>query len=107
MIRRPPRSTLTDTLFPYPTLFRSGHLRRRQGGGGFVKYEHPRIQYQGFGYFHQLLLGGGQPAGQTVDAPVGLQLVQNRKRARTRQSLVQQPEPHRALSAQKNVFPYG
>src|SRR3546814_19999989 len=24
MIRRPPRSTLTDTLFPYPTLFRSG-----------------------------------------------------------------------------------
>src|SRR3546814_7543142 len=27
MIRRPPRSTLTDTLFPYTTLFRSGkHL---------------------------------------------------------------------------------
>src|SRR3546814_6689581 len=25
MIRRPPRSTLTDTLFPYTTLFRSGH----------------------------------------------------------------------------------
>src|SRR3546814_8555627 len=24
MIRRPPRSILTDTLFPYPTLFRSG-----------------------------------------------------------------------------------
>src|SRR3546814_16630060 len=23
MIRRPPRPTLTDTLFPYPTLFRS------------------------------------------------------------------------------------
>src|SRR3546814_616892 len=23
MLRRPPRSTLTDTLFPYPTLFRS------------------------------------------------------------------------------------
>src|SRR3546814_5105996 len=23
MTRRPPRSTLTDTLFPYPTLFRS------------------------------------------------------------------------------------
>src|SRR3546814_14293177 len=27
MIRRPPRSTRTDTLFPYTTLFRSG-LRR-------------------------------------------------------------------------------
>src|SRR3546814_10208605 len=26
MIRRPPRSTRTDTLFPYTTLFRSCHL---------------------------------------------------------------------------------
>src|SRR3546814_14773322 len=31
MIRRPPRSTRTDTLFPYTTLFRSpqGRLERR------------------------------------------------------------------------------
>src|SRR3546814_18041191 len=28
MIRRPPRSTRTDTLFPYTTLFRSPGLRR-------------------------------------------------------------------------------
>src|SRR3546814_3676348 len=28
MIRRPPRSTRTDTLFPYTTLFRSAYLRR-------------------------------------------------------------------------------
>src|SRR3546814_6926927 len=28
MIRRPPRSTRTDTLFPYTTLFRSAVLRR-------------------------------------------------------------------------------
>src|SRR3546814_19939342 len=27
MIRRPPRSTLTDTLLPYTTLFRSAHAR--------------------------------------------------------------------------------
>src|SRR3546814_6337054 len=27
MIRRPPRSTRTDTLFPYTTLFRSHHRR--------------------------------------------------------------------------------
>src|SRR3546814_8975645 len=33
MIRRPPRSTRTDTLFPYTTLFRSLH-RRRSGGSG-------------------------------------------------------------------------
>src|SRR3546814_3687312 len=28
MIRRPPRSTRTDTLFPYTTLFRSEELKR-------------------------------------------------------------------------------
>src|SRR3546814_17588077 len=28
MIRRPPRSTRTDTLFPYTTLFRSAGLRQ-------------------------------------------------------------------------------
>src|SRR3546814_6273379 len=31
MIRRPPRSTRTDTLFPYTTLFRSHHLRPLSG----------------------------------------------------------------------------
>src|SRR3546814_2385834 len=30
MIRRPPRSTRTDTLFPYTTLFRSGRARRQR-----------------------------------------------------------------------------
>src|SRR3546814_7859838 len=29
MIRRPPRSTRTDTLFPYTTLFRSANARER------------------------------------------------------------------------------
>src|SRR3546814_10451831 len=29
MIRRPPRSTRTDTLFPYTTLFRSAELFRK------------------------------------------------------------------------------
>src|SRR3546814_382690 len=32
MIRRPPRSTRTDTLFPYTTLFRSRHTALRQPG---------------------------------------------------------------------------
>src|SRR3546814_3459207 len=32
MIRRPPRSTLTDTLFPYTTLFRSPCRRYRPVG---------------------------------------------------------------------------
>src|SRR3546814_1280977 len=39
MIRRPPKSTRTDPLFPYPTLFRSGDYgsrlrQRRRGNAG-------------------------------------------------------------------------
>src|SRR3546814_20373663 len=34
MIRRPPRSTRTDTLFPYTTLFRSGAFGGLRGPGG-------------------------------------------------------------------------
>src|SRR3546814_7874738 len=43
MIRRPPRSTRTDTLFPYTTLFRS---RRRSRGGGSLRsfILQPRLQ---------------------------------------------------------------
>src|SRR3546814_15669682 len=39
MIRRPPRSTRTDTLFPYTTLFRSGG----RGGRARRAPELPRI----------------------------------------------------------------
>src|SRR3546814_18727252 len=37
MIRRPPRSTRTDTLFPYTTLFRSFRRLRRAPGAGFLE----------------------------------------------------------------------
>src|SRR3546814_15694435 len=36
MIRRPPRSTRTDTLFPYTTLFRSLHLGIRTDMSTYV-----------------------------------------------------------------------
>src|SRR3546814_14482725 len=40
MIRRPPRSTRTDTLFPYTTLFRSlGMQAVAQGSGLFLKMD--------------------------------------------------------------------
>src|SRR3546814_18508525 len=49
MIRRPPRSTRTDTLFPYTTLFRSDagddRDRRRPAGDGAV----PRMAERGGG----------------------------------------------------------
>src|SRR3546814_19389912 len=37
MRRRPPRSTRTDTLFPYPTLFRSDQFLRKAGGHGEIE----------------------------------------------------------------------
>src|SRR3546814_14193987 len=46
MLRRPPRSTRTDTLFPYTTLFRSPRPRRRGAcgaeGGREKRYPRPR-----------------------------------------------------------------
>src|SRR3546814_14337780 len=37
MIRRPPRSTRTDTLFPYTTLFRSHNASAHSTGGALRK----------------------------------------------------------------------
>src|SRR3546814_19194394 len=38
MIRRPPRSTRTDTLFPYTTLFRSPYVRQTVQNGRNLNY---------------------------------------------------------------------
>src|SRR3546814_14168644 len=52
MIRRPPRSTRTDTLFPYTTLFRSclGIHRR------FNLWPIASASQKGFDLFHSVLL---------------------------------------------------
>src|SRR3546814_17737607 len=47
MIRRPPRSTRTDTLFPYTTLFRSS-LGRALGGGRQGRRHRSRYLLIGF-----------------------------------------------------------
>src|SRR3546814_19362544 len=44
MIRRPPRSTRTDTLFPYTTLFRSGRVDRDRARLGRA---HRRLHVRG------------------------------------------------------------
>src|SRR3546814_8947579 len=47
MIRRPPRSTRTDTLFPYTTLFRSHHRDADRDTGGRLelrRLERRRLQ---------------------------------------------------------------
>src|SRR3546814_12937531 len=43
MIRRPPRSTRTDTLFPYTTLFRSGR-NAQMGFGELDGRASPRLE---------------------------------------------------------------
>src|SRR3546814_13214506 len=67
MIRRPPRSTRTDTLFPYTTLFRS--YREIFGGRsndqipGLSKWTPPfldRIPIFGDAIFHQVWLQIGR-----------------------------------------------
>src|SRR3546814_5075182 len=64
MLRRPPRATRTDTLFPYTTLFRSAAIqaaraanmpkdtveravKRGAGGDGADNYE--EVRYEGYG----------------------------------------------------------
>src|SRR3546814_7637273 len=47
MIRRPPRFTRTDTLFPYTTLFRSGQvLHLLPGTGTGRETSHPRREFR-------------------------------------------------------------
>src|SRR3546814_13091 len=47
MIRRPPKSTRTDTLFPYTTLFRSAGDRRRRVHGSGNPHADPRARHLG------------------------------------------------------------
>src|SRR3546814_9193965 len=70
MIRRPPRSTRTDTLFPYTTLFRSprGHGRQRCR-------VHPRGQLR---------------LGRAVRGPLP-------RHAAPRRRLLEVPPPHRLV----------
>src|SRR3546814_9442501 len=46
MIRRPPRSTRTDTLFPYTTLFRSQLAKAEIAGPGFINFFLKRAAFQ-------------------------------------------------------------
>src|SRR3546814_1237306 len=53
MIRRPPRSTRTDTLFPYTTLFRS--LRADWSGGPWQPCAEPSSAFSGLWYKHEYI----------------------------------------------------
>src|SRR3546814_6319280 len=59
MMLRPPRSTRTDTLFPYTTLFRSAGPGRRDPGGGVALRQDAHQPVPGHAVRHQ---GGQFPA---------------------------------------------
>src|SRR3546814_10192445 len=59
MIRRPPRSTRTDTLFPYTTLFRSREAKASTGEVGGSMMKRRCLVWGGFQTI--LPLGGGGP----------------------------------------------
>src|SRR3546814_7440093 len=71
MIRRPPRSTRTDTLFPYTTLFRSPLLR-----GGAADRAVRFRQFSGDGQIHPARRGRRMSTGLAwVDVIVAVLLV--------------------------------
>src|SRR3546814_9748554 len=73
MIRRPPRSTRTDTLFPYTTLFRSRDALLRQKESGVKRrlalftVDDPAALLHG----GELILRDGRPVGEIRSAAYG------------------------------------
>src|SRR3546814_17111632 len=59
MIRRPPRSTRTDTLFPYTTLFRS--VERVGGNMLYVIHHQPAARGSYFSVLCTYPIGSGRP----------------------------------------------
>src|SRR3546814_5371087 len=87
MRRRPPRSTRTDTLFPYTTLFRS-RIERELGGAALKR----RAMH--LGHRDPGRLGFGALAGEPhevtdePDQPVGAQHVRSEEHTSELQSLM-------------------
>src|SRR3546814_5869261 len=78
MIRRPPRSTRTDTLFPYTTLFRSqGHHEALHLDFLLVQRGHRRgeLRHVSVLLLHQLDLRQGLPGHHIVAVGKRLELV--------------------------------
>src|SRR3546814_16357273 len=77
MIRRPPRSTRTDTLFPYTTLFRSGQSLEVRDLARFEVHDRLKRKVEAVARdyrleggdavlrFHHLLVEGNGEAGDT------------------------------------------
>src|SRR3546814_12445258 len=83
MIRRPPRSTRTDTLFPYTTLFRSQAVWRRTQSRVAVAFQlrQPRQPV------------GGEDAQGLPDPPAASAEARSRRRDDGRHRMERRPSP--------------
>src|SRR3546814_19741842 len=81
MIRRPPRSTRTDTLFPYTTLFRSRTLLC-QAHPTAVEKRHIPLRRRSAGR-HQLFYLGTTPMTRTPSSRKPIPIKHRRRQART------------------------
>src|SRR3546814_12152290 len=70
MIRLPPRSTRTDTLFPYTTLFRSLDL--------LATHEQPRVRQQSLSPQRQIALAAAVLLAFFADDPLDGRLLRHR-----------------------------
>src|SRR3546814_1854704 len=68
MIRRPPRSTRTDTLFPYTTLFDNRHPRPSRGRRILSSIQSDAFQRRAAAFVGGLLAAAGQRAGDQETA---------------------------------------
>src|SRR3546814_3639235 len=70
MIRRPPRSTRTDTLFPYTTLFRSPDRKRARSDPRYPDRSRPSgptLHLRAFGHRdHRRTTGATEPVGRSA-----------------------------------------
>src|SRR3546814_1487856 len=83
MIRRPPRSTRTDTLFPYTTLFRSLEPSPRRRSGGDRRAKRPALRappWPRAGLKVVFVTGGFPVRGLALD---GVEVVQLRSEEHT------------------------
>src|SRR3546814_3574255 len=70
MIRRPPRSTRTDTLFPYTTLFRAPDRKRARSDPCYPDRSRPSgptLHLRAFGHRdHRRTTGATEPVGRSA-----------------------------------------
>src|SRR3546814_14449162 len=70
MKRRPPKSTRTDTLFPYTTPFRSYPFDRRVAGAGAQGHEGAEIR--GLDHWRQVEMANREARGERLPFPSAL-----------------------------------